>query len=115
MALPSLAAAELASPLGGLAGSPEEQQELSSSTSTTTSAVASNSSATISTGTLVMAGIAVAVLLGGIAFLIVRDARSVAPVSEGPSGGMSASDRAARLRRRRAKAKAAKQQRKRNR
>ncbi len=56
-----------------------------------------------------------AVLLGGIAFFIVRDARSVAPVVDGLAGAGSAQERAARLRKRRAKAKAARRQRKRNR
>jgi hypothetical protein len=56
-----------------------------------------------------------AVLLGGIAFFIVRDARSVAPVGDALAAGGSAQDRAARLRKRRAKAKAARRQRKRNR
>jgi hypothetical protein len=53
-------------------------------------------------------------LLVGIAFMILRDAHSVAPVSDGPSGG-GTRNAAARLRRRRRKAKAARQQRKRNR
>jgi hypothetical protein len=56
------------------------------------------------------------VLLIGIAFVIVRDARRVASVGDGnlASGG-AARDSAARLRQRRAKAKAARRQRKRNR
>jgi hypothetical protein len=53
-------------------------------------------------------------LLGGIAYLIVRDARNVAPVGDGLVGG-TRQDRASRQRKRRAKAKAARQQRKRNR
>jgi hypothetical protein len=68
----------------------------------------------ISTGVLVPIFIAGVLLLGGIAFLIVRDARSVAPVGDGLVGG-SVQDKAARQRKRRAKAKAARQQRKRNR
>ena len=57
------------------------------------------------------------VLLLGIAFVIVRDARSVAPVAEGGavSSGGGSRNAEAQLRRRRAKAKAARQQRKRNR
>lgn len=116
MASPSLAAAELASPLGELAGSPQEQEEnAASETSTSTSTAATGTKASVDSTTLVLAGIAAVVLLGGIAFMIVRDARSVAPVSDGPAGGISASDRAAQLRKRRAKAKAARRQRKRTR
>jgi hypothetical protein len=63
---------------------------------------------------LVFALIAAVALLAGIAYLIVRDARSVAPVGDGLGGG-SASNSAARMRKRRAKAKAARRQRKRNR
>ncbi|HEY1688293.1 MAG TPA: hypothetical protein VGF95_05450 [Solirubrobacteraceae bacterium] len=64
---------------------------------------------------LVIGVIAAVVLLFGIAFLIVRDARKVAPVAEGPAGGgMTAEARAAAVRKRRSKAKAARQQRKRN-
>jgi hypothetical protein len=55
-------------------------------------------------------------LLVGIAYMILRDAHSVAPVSDGALGGGGGSrNAAARLRRRRRKAKAARQQRKRNR
>jgi hypothetical protein len=58
--------------------------------------------------------IAGALLLGGIAFLIVRDARNVAPVGDGLVGATT-QERAAQRRKRKAKAKAARQQRKRNR
>lgn len=73
------------------------------------------SSSSSGPSTLLIAGIAAGVLLFGIAFLIVRDARKVAPVIEGPTGGVTAEARAAALRKRRGKAKAAKRQRKRNR
>ena len=60
--------------------------------------------------------IAAVLLLMVIAFVIIRDARRVAPVSESElSGGTSARDQAARHASRRAKAKAARRQRKRNR
>jgi hypothetical protein len=68
----------------------------------------------VSTSTLLPIFIVGAILLGGIAFFIVRDARSVAPVADTLGGG-SAQERAARMRKRRAKAKAARRQRKRNR
>jgi hypothetical protein len=80
----------------------------------TTATSSTESSSGISMGVLVPIFIAGALLLGGIAFLIVRDARNVAPVGDGLVGG-SVQDKAARQRKRRAKAKAARQQRKRNR
>ena len=59
---------------------------------------------------------AAVVVLCGIAFVIARDARKVAPAGDVDAlERNSARDSAARLRRRRAKAKAARQQRKRNR
>jgi len=58
---------------------------------------------------------AAVLLLVGIAFLIVRDARSVAPAGDAPLGtGGSRRDTAAMMRKRRAKAKAARRQRKQN-
>jgi hypothetical protein len=81
------------------------------STASTESTSSSNSSSVI----LLALGAAIVLLLG-IAFVIVRDARRVAPAGEvGMTEGRSARDSAARLRRRRAKAKAARRQRKRNR
>ena len=60
--------------------------------------------------------IAAVLLLMVIAFVIVRDARRVAPVSDSElNEGNSARAQAARMRQRRAKAKAARRQRKRNR
>lgn len=65
---------------------------------------------------IVIAAIVGGVVLLGIAFLIVRDARKVAPVPEGPSeGAVSPESRAAAIRRRRNRGKAARQARKRNR
>jgi hypothetical protein len=63
----------------------------------------------------VVAAIAAGLLLSVIAFVIVRDARRIAPVTEAELSGRSARDQAARMRQRRAKAKAARRQRKRNR
>jgi len=80
-------------------------------TTTATSAAESASSG----NTLLIIGLAAAVaLLIGIAYMILRDARSVAPVSDGPTGGGTRNP-AGRAYRRRRKAKAARQQRKRNR
>jgi hypothetical protein len=62
---------------------------------------------------MIMALVAGVLVLGGIAFVIVRDARSVAPVVEGVTGGTRNPE--GRLRKRRAQAKAARRQRKRHR
>ena len=88
----------------------EEESPLKTATSST-----SSSSSSVSTSVLLPIFIVGALLLGGIAFFIVRDARGVAPVVDGLGNPGSAQERAARLRKRRAKAKAARRQRKRNR
>lgn len=80
-----------------------------------TSTASSSTSGGVSTSVLLPIFIVGAVLLGGIAFFIVRDARGVAPVVDGLGNAGSAQERASRLRKRRAKAKAARRQRKRNR
>lgn len=83
-------------------------------TPTVSTANTNTASSGVSTGVLLPIFIVGAILLGGIAFFIVRDARSVAPVADTLGGG-SAQERAVRMRKRRAKAKAARRQRKRNR
>lgn len=92
-------------------GGGEEEEAATPTTATTSSATSGG----VSTSVLVPIFIVGAALLGGIAFFIVRDARSVAPAGDGLGGGGSSRDQAARLRKRRAKAKAARRQRKRNR
>ncbi|HWX75512.1 MAG TPA: hypothetical protein VNZ05_09405 [Solirubrobacteraceae bacterium] len=86
-------------------------------TQRTTRTQASESGGTSNAKILLFVGfVAAAVLLGGIAFLIVRDARRVAPAGDADLvEGRTRSDAAARVRRRRAQAKAARRQRKRNR
>jgi hypothetical protein len=79
----------------------------------TTSEQESSSSSGLS-ATMIFAMVAGGLLLGGIAFVIVRDARSVAPVTEGGASGGTRNPET-RLRKRRARAKAARQQRKKNR
>ncbi len=79
-----------------------------------TATTAAESSSGSGNTALMIAFVAAVALLVGIAYMILRDAHSVAPVSDGPSGG-GTRDPAARLRRRRRKAKVAKQSRKRNR
>ncbi len=87
-------------------------------TATTQRATTSNASTgTTNTHTIALVALGAAVLvLMGIAFVIARDARKVAPAGDVDAVERGAArDSAARLRRRRAKAKAARQQRKRNR
>jgi hypothetical protein len=101
-------------------GSGSSFNELTKSEPETTATQTVSQASTTSTNnpsSLLFIGAAVAiVLLGGIAMVIVRDARRVAPVADGQVlEGRPRSDSAARLRRRRARAKAARQQRKRNR
>lgn len=93
----------------------ELSERESTTTPTKTTTTESNSSSNSST-VVVLALLAAGALLVGIAFVIVRDARRVAPVTDAElAEGGSARDSAATLRRRRAKAKAARRQRKRNR
>jgi hypothetical protein len=99
---------------GGAGG--EEESTVKTKSSATKTTAASSSSSSSNTDTVLLFGLGAAVvLLGGIAFVILRDARSVAPVGDGPVMGRSAHDPAVTLRKRRAKAKAARRQRKRNR
>ena len=106
-----------ATSLGG-GGALNELTEGAQSTPTQTAATATTAteSTTNSKTVIILALVAAFALLIGIAFVIVRDARRVAPVTESQlSEGGSARDSAARLQRRRAKAKAARRERKRNR
>jgi hypothetical protein len=83
----------------------------------TTATTTSVESASNSKGTILLAIGAAVLLLIGIAFMIVRDARNVAPAGDGLLGGGGSGaqrDTAAMMRKRRAKAKAARQQRKQN-
>ena len=89
-------------------------------TSTPTSATQTSSTSSSTSGsshtTILLAMGAAVLLLSGIAFVIVRDARRVAPATEAElDGGRGTRDTAVMMRKRRAKAKAARQQRKRNR
>jgi hypothetical protein len=91
----------------------EGQTETETTPTTTTATTTETSSNTGSV--LVIAGGAALLLLGAIAFLIMRDARRVAPAGDGLLGkGGSGHDTAAMMRKRRAKAKAARRQRKQN-
>jgi hypothetical protein len=104
--------AGLNNPLGELS----ERESATTPTKTATTASTETSSSSNSSKVVVLALVAAVALLVGIAFVIVRDARRVAPVTDAElTEGGPARDSAARLRRRRAKAKAARRQRKRNR
>jgi hypothetical protein len=93
----------------------EGQTETTPTETTATTATTSEASTSNSKDTILIAGAAALLLLCGIAFLIVRDARSVAPAGDGLLGkGGSGHDTAAMMRKRRAKAKAARRQRKQN-
>jgi hypothetical protein len=96
-------------------GQTETTASTPKTTTGTTSAETTNSDSNSHLMLLLGVGAAV-VLLGGIAFVIVRDARRVAPAGDADSLERGSSrGSAGQLRRRRAKAKAARQQRKRNR
>lgn len=87
-----------------------------STTTPTTATTATTETTSNSHKTILIAMAAAVVLLSGIGFVIVRDARRVAPATEAEiSEPRSARNTAVMMRRRRAKAKAARVQRRRNR
>jgi hypothetical protein len=116
LALAGTPAAIAATSLGG-GSALSELTEGQTTVPTQTTATGSATEATTNSKTVIILALVAAIaLLIGIAFVIVRDARKVAPVTEAQLGeGGSTRDSAARLQRRRAKAKAARRQRKRNR
>jgi hypothetical protein len=89
----------------------EEEPTIPTTARTTTASSTSGISMNVIVPILALA----AILLGGIAFFIMRDSRGMAPAGDGLASMSSAQERAARQRKRRAKAKAARRQRKRNR
>lgn len=93
----------------------EEKPEETKTATTVTTGNTTNSEPTNSHTTILVVLGAAVLLLGAIAFLIIRDARGVAPASDPQlAEARSARDSAAALRKRRAKAKAARRQRKQN-
>lgn len=95
----------------------EQQSQTETSTTPATSSTSTTSASEAgSSHTLILFAMGAAVvLLSGIAFVIVRDARRVAPAADGEvTEARSSRDAAVLMRKRRAKAKAARQQRKRN-
>jgi ABC-type Fe3+-hydroxamate transport system substrate-binding protein len=95
----------------------ERQGETGTTARTATGSSGSTSSqSSNSQVAVVLAGVAALALLIGIAFVIARDARKVAPAGDPElTAEVASRDWAGRQRKRRAKAKAARQQRKRNR
>ena len=109
----AMSAASLA-PNGALSELTEGGQ--TTATQTTATSATTTEATTNSKTVIILALVAAFALLIGIAFVIVRDARKVAPAGDSQlTAGGSARDSAARLQRRRAKAKAARRERKRNR
>jgi hypothetical protein len=109
----------LAAPAAGVEAGNFQQELVNPAPETTTTAkksVATQESTYSSglSGVMILGIAAGGLLLAGIAFVIVRDARSVAPVVEGASMRGTRNPQA-RLRKRRAKAKIARQHRKKNR
>jgi len=112
---PALAASTGLGSSGALSKLTEEPEQTETTSTATT---ASTSSEPHNSDTVLVLGLGAAVvLLGGIAFMIMRDARRFAPAADVDllEGGSSARHTQAALRKRRARAKAARQQRKRNR
>ncbi len=107
----STALAEVSDPFNGV---PNPSTATTATVPVAATPESESSSFSLSNGGVLLAIIVGAALLAGIAYMIVRDARSVAPVGDGGVGGRAAGDPAAALRKRRAKAKAGRQQRKRN-
>jgi beta-lactamase regulating signal transducer with metallopeptidase domain len=94
----------------------ESQTESGKAATTATTSRSASSETTNSQTLIILALVAAVLLLVGIAFVIARDARKVAPAGEAElAAGMGSRDWAARQRKRRARAKAARRQRKRNR
>ncbi len=96
----------------------EGGKETTSTATTASTGSTESSSSNSNSGTVLLLGlIAAGALIAGIAFVILRDAHRVAPVSDADvtGAGRSGRDPAATMRNRRAKAKAARRQRKRNR
>lgn len=94
----------------------EQETSTSEEKTTTTGSETGKESSSTGKGTIFIGAGAALVLLLGIAYVIVRDARRVAPagaedIDDGPRGR----DPAVQMRKRRAKARAAKKQRKKNR
>ena len=116
LALSCAAPATTFAALGGSNAFSELTEGQTETTPTQTTATTASVEPTSNSKSVILLAIGAAVLLlVGIAFLIVRDARSVAPAGDGLLGkGGSGHDTAAMMRKRRAKAKAARRQRKQN-
>jgi hypothetical protein len=111
-------AALSATPGGGNAfGELTEGQTEATKTARTATTSRSSTEPSNNQTVIILAMVAAVALLVGIAFVIARDARKVAPAAADPelTAGMNSRNWAAKQRKRRAKAKAARRQRKRTR
>lgn len=107
-----------ASSLGGGSAFSEltQGEREAATTASTPTATTSSTQTTNSSSTLLIALVAAVLVLSAIGFVIVRDARRVAPAGDADLlEARSGRDAAVQMRKRRAKAKAARRQRKRNR
>jgi hypothetical protein len=115
LALTFAAPATTLAAIGGSSAFSELTEGQTETTPTQTTATTPAVETTSNSKSVIVFAIGAAVLLlVGIAFMIVRDARSVAPAGDGPLDGGPRRDTAAMMRKRRAKAKAARRQRKQN-
>lgn len=104
---------ETSDPFSGTKNPSTQTTATPTTTGTTTTGETSTS---IPGSILILALVAGGILIGGIAFVILRDARRVAPVGDSLAvEGSTRAATAAKQRKRRAKAKEARRQRKRNR
>ena len=97
--LPATAAAELSTGSGGgiaeLAAKAEQEEATATTTTSAKGETETSTSSSLPSGLLIAAVAAAALVLGGIAFVIVRDARSVAPVVRGIGHGQLSQSRGA--------------------
>jgi hypothetical protein len=116
LTLASVQAPAALSASGPFSNELREKAERDTEANTTTTTSTKPESTSNSKSVVVLALAVAAVLLGGVAFVIVRDARKIAPATDAALGeSAGARHSAAQLRKRRARAKAARRQRKRNR
>jgi hypothetical protein len=112
----SLSGVALAETSDPFSGTKNPSTETTATPTTTGATTTGETSTSIPSSILILALVAGGVLIGGIAFVILRDARRVAPVGDSLAvEGSTRAATAAKQRKRRAKAKEARRQRKRNR
>jgi hypothetical protein len=115
-AIPASARAAIGETGGSLQQRVESEPETTTTSTTSTTASTSTSEPSNDHTTILLAAAGAVLLLSAIGFVIVRDARRVAPATEAEiAEGRTGRDTAVLMRKRRAKAKAARKQRKRTR